>query len=70
MASRKLRDRLAGQDRTGAFGLAEILELARHRRNARVENVPGNATGCRRHVGGLLGIAARFVAKAAAFALT
>ena len=31
---------LTRDDRTGSLGIAEILELSRHRRNARVENTP------------------------------
>ena len=39
--------------------VAEILELARDRRNARIEHIPGDAARLAQHVRGLLGIAAR-----------
>ena len=50
---------LTRNDRTGSLGIAEILELPRHRRNARVENAPGDAARLAKDFGRLFGIAQR-----------
>ena len=53
----------AGQYGTGPFRVAEILELPRHRCNARIEYAPGDLTGLAKNFCGLLGIALRFIAE-------
>ena len=56
-------DRIAGQNCTGTFGFTEILELTRHRGDLLVEYVPDKSTWLSQHFGGLLRVAARFVAE-------
>ena len=50
---------LTGNDRAGSLGIAEILELPRHRRNARVENAPNDAARLAKNFGRLFGITQR-----------
>ena len=62
-------DAVAGHDRAGLLGVAEILELPRHRRDARVEDAPGNSARLAQNLRRLFGIALQFVAEAPALAI-
>src|SRR5579862_5899171 len=59
----KLFNAAASQYGAGAFGVAKILELPRHRCNAGVEYGPGDALGLAQNFRGLLGVALRFIAE-------
>src|SRR6266478_629760 len=62
----KFTNTLCREYRTSALGGLKILELPRHSCNVRVEDVPGDSVRLAENFCGLLGIAARFVAKAPA----
>src|SRR6478609_2291613 len=65
----ELGERIEGKNRSGTFGFTEILELTRHLGDSLVEYVPDKSTRLSQHFGGLLRVAARFVAESVAVAI-